>query len=44
MFNTNFTSDDFDFLFAVLNDASLEIVEKKESKKEEIFIQIKGEL
>jgi hypothetical protein len=44
MFKTTLTSDDFEFLVTALNDASLEIVEKKEVKQEEVFIQIKGEL
>jgi heme-binding NEAT domain protein len=43
-FKTTFTPGDFDFLIAVLNDASLEIVEKKYTKQEEVFNQIKGEL
>jgi hypothetical protein len=44
MFKTTLTPDDFDFLIAALNDASLEITEKQEVKKEEVFNQIKGEL
>jgi hypothetical protein len=44
MFKTTLTPDDFDFLIAVLNDASLEITEKKEAKQEEVFNRIKGEL
>jgi hypothetical protein len=32
------------FLIAALNDASLEIAEKKEAKQEEVFSRIKGEL
>jgi hypothetical protein len=43
-FETTLTSDDFDFIVAALNDASLEIVEKQEAKKEEVFNQIKDEL
>jgi hypothetical protein len=43
-FKTTLTSDDFDFLVAALNDASLEITEKKEAKQEEVFSRIKGEL
>ena len=39
-FETTLTSDDFDFIVAALNDASLEI----EEKKEEVFSQIKVEL
>jgi hypothetical protein len=35
--------DDFDFLIAALNDVSLELVEKKEAKQEELFHQITGE-
>jgi hypothetical protein len=43
-FKTTLTSDDFDFIVATLNDASLEIAEKQETKKEEVFGQIKDEL
>ena len=43
-FETTLTLDDFDFIVATLNDASLEIVEKQEAKQEEVFIQIKAEL
>jgi hypothetical protein len=43
-FKTTLTSDDFNFLVLALNDASLEITEKKEAKKEEVFSRIKGEL
>jgi hypothetical protein len=43
-FETTLTSDDFDFIVATLNDASLEIVEKQEAKQEEVFSQIKDEL
>jgi hypothetical protein len=43
-FKTTLTPDDFDFLIAALNDASLEIAEKKEAKQEEVFSRIKGEL
>jgi hypothetical protein len=32
--------DDFDFIVAVVNDASKEIIEKKEAKKEQMYIQI----
>jgi hypothetical protein len=35
--HTILTSDDFDFLIAALNDASLEIVEKQEAKKEAMY-------
>jgi hypothetical protein len=38
------TSDDFDFLVADLNDASLEIEEKKEVKQEEMYDQIDTKL
>jgi hypothetical protein len=38
------TSDDFDFIIAALNDASLEIVEKLEAKKEEMYDRIDVEL
>jgi hypothetical protein len=43
-FETTLTSDDFDFIIAALNDASLEIAEKQEDNKEEVFNQIKVEL
>jgi hypothetical protein len=43
-FETTLTSNDFDFIVATLNDASLEIVEKKEAKQEEVFSRIKDEL
>jgi hypothetical protein len=43
-FETNLTSDDFEFIVVALNDASLEIVEKQEAKKEEVFTQIKDKL
>jgi hypothetical protein len=36
-FKTTLTPDDFDFLITVLNYASLEIAEKQEVKKEEVF-------
>jgi hypothetical protein len=36
--------DDFDFIIASLNDASLEIVEKKEAKKEEMYDRIEVKL
>jgi heme-binding NEAT domain protein len=39
---TTLTLDDFDFLIAMLNDVSLELVEKQEAKKEELFHQITG--
>jgi hypothetical protein len=41
---TVLTSDDFDFLVAALNDASLEIAEKQEAKKEEMYDRIETEL
>jgi heme-binding NEAT domain protein len=34
---TTLTPDDFDFLIAALNDVSLELVEKKEAKQEDLF-------
>jgi hypothetical protein len=43
-FKTTLTSDDFKFLVAALNDASLEIAEKQEAKQEEVISRIKGEL
>jgi hypothetical protein len=42
-FKTTLTQDNFDFLIAALNDASLEIVDRQEVKQEEIFSRIKGE-
>jgi hypothetical protein len=42
-FETTLTSYEFDFIVAALNDASLEIEEKKEAKKEEVFNRIKVE-
>jgi hypothetical protein len=41
---TVLTSDDFDFLIAALNDASLEIAEKQEAKQEEMYDRIETEL
>jgi hypothetical protein len=41
---TVLTSDDFDFLVAALNDASLEIAEKQEAKQEELYDRIMTEL
>jgi hypothetical protein len=38
---TVLTTDDFDFIVATLNDASLEIMEKQESKHEEMYDRIK---
>jgi hypothetical protein len=43
-FETTLTSDDFDFIVATLNDASLEIAEKQEANQEEVFSRIKDEL
>jgi hypothetical protein len=42
-FETTLTSDNFDFIIAALNDASLEIAEKQEAKQEEMFSWIKVE-
>jgi hypothetical protein len=41
---TVLTSDDFDFLVAALNDASLEIEEKQEAKQEVMYDRIKTKL
>jgi hypothetical protein len=41
---TILTSDDFDFLIAALQDASLEIAEKQEEKQEDMYDQIETEL
>ena len=41
---TVLTVDDFDFIIATLNDASLEIMEKQEAKKEEMYDRIEVEL
>jgi hypothetical protein len=41
---TVLTADDFDFIIAALNDASLEIMEKQEAKKEEMYDRIEVEL
>jgi DNA-binding protein YbaB len=41
---TVLTSDDFDFIIAALNDASLEIAEKQEAKQEEMYDRIEVEL
>jgi two-component sensor histidine kinase len=38
------TYDDFDFIIAALNEASLQIAEKQEAKQEEVFHRIKDEL
>jgi hypothetical protein len=40
---TVLTTNDFDFIIAALNDASLEIMEKQEAKKEEMYERIKVE-
>jgi hypothetical protein len=40
---TVLTIDDFDFIIVALNDASLEILEKQEAKKEEMYDIIKVE-
>jgi hypothetical protein len=37
---TVLTANDFDFITAALNDASLEIMEKKEAKKVEMYDRI----
>jgi len=41
---TVFTSDEFDFLIAALQDASVEITEKQEAKQEEMYDQIEREI
>jgi hypothetical protein len=41
---TILTSDDFDFLIAALNVASLEIPEKQEAKQEDMYDRIETEL
>jgi hypothetical protein len=41
---TTLTPDDFDFIIAALNEASLEIMEKQEAKKEEVYDRIEVEL
>jgi hypothetical protein len=41
---TILTPNDFDFIVVALNDASLEIAEKQEAKKEEMYNQIEVEL
>jgi citrate lyase gamma subunit len=41
---TTLTSDDFNFIIAALNDASLEIVEKQEVKQEQMYNRIEIEL
>jgi hypothetical protein len=43
MLKTTLTPDDFDFLIVALNGFSLELVEKKEAKQEELFRRIMGE-
>jgi hypothetical protein len=37
---TVLTVDDFDFIIIVLNDTSLEIMEKQEAKQEEMYDRI----
>jgi hypothetical protein len=41
---TVLTSDDFDFIIATLNNASLEIMEKKKYEQEEMYDRIEFEL
>jgi hypothetical protein len=41
---TTLTSDDFNFIVAALNDASLEIIEKQEARQEEMYNRIDIEL
>jgi hypothetical protein len=41
---TVLTSDDFNFLIAALQDASLEIIEKQDVKQEDMYDKIKNEL
>jgi hypothetical protein len=41
---TVLTSDDFNFIITALNDALLEIVEKKEAKQEDMYNRIEVEL
>jgi hypothetical protein len=41
---TVLTADDVDFIIASLNDASLQIVEKQEAKKEEMYERIEVKL
>jgi hypothetical protein len=43
-FKTTLTSEDFEFIVTTLNDASLEIAEKQEAKKEEVFSWIRDKL
>jgi hypothetical protein len=43
-FKTTLTSYDFNFIIAILNDASLEIRKKQEDKKEEVLSQINNEI
>ena len=40
---TTLTPDDFYFLIVTLNDVSLELIEKKEAKQEELFHRTTGE-
>jgi hypothetical protein len=41
---TILTFDDFDFLIESLQDDSMEIIEKQEAKKEDIYDQIENKL
>ena len=41
---TVLTSDDFDFLIAAMQDASLDIAEKQEAKQEDMYDRIETEL
>jgi hypothetical protein len=41
---TTLTLDDFDFIIAMVNDASMEIIEKQEVKKEQMYNRIEIEL
>jgi len=41
---TVLTSDDFNFIIESLNDASMEIAEKQEAKKEEMYNRIEVDL
>jgi hypothetical protein len=43
-FETTLTSNEFDFIVVAVNDASLEITKKQESKQEEVFSRSKVEL
>jgi hypothetical protein len=41
---TTLIPDDFNFIIVALNDAMMEIVEKKETKQEKMYSQIKIEI